>query len=111
MKCSFHRDYLLKDQLAFDNVRTFIFLLFRFFFLDGLFKQSLHGKTDTAFFIHFQYLNADNLTFLQIIANLVDTLMGDLANMKQSVSSRQYLNNGAKIEKFLDCALDRKSVV
>ena len=62
----------------------------------GLFNQSLHGKTDTILVIDLKNLHANDLAFLEVVADLVDAFMRDLADVQQTVAARQNLNDAPK---------------
>ena len=70
-------------KLAFDDVRIAILLssFFLLFLVFGLFNQSLHGKTDAIFVIDLKNLHANDLAFLEVVADLVDAFMRDLADV------------------------------
>ena len=64
----------------------------------GLFNQSLHGKTDTILVIDLKNLHVNDLAFLEVVADLVDAFMRDLADVQQTVAARQNLNDSARSE-------------
>ena len=70
----------------------------------GLFNQSLHGKTDAIFVIDLKNLHANDLAFLEVVADLVDAFMRDLADVQQTVAARQNLNDSAEVEQSLNLA-------
>ena len=70
----------------------------------GLFNQSLHGKTDAILVIDLKNLHANDLAFLEVVANLVDAFMRDLADVQQTVAARQNLNDSAEVEQSLNLA-------
>ena len=71
----------------------------------GLFNQSLHGKTDAILVIDLKNLHANDLAFLEVVANLVDAFMRDLADVQQTVAARQNLNDSAEVEQSLNLVL------
>jgi hypothetical protein len=42
--------------------------------------DSLHAEADAALPIHFQHLDPDHIAFLELVADALDTLFGDLGN-------------------------------
>ena len=70
----------------------------------GLFNQSLHGKTDTILVIDLKNLHENDLAFLEVVADLVDAFMRDLADVQQTVAARQNLNDSAEVEQSLNLA-------
>ena len=70
----------------------------------GLFNQSLHGKTDTILVIDLKNLHVNDLAFLEVVADLVDAFMRDLADVQQTVAARQNLNDSAEVEQSLNLA-------
>ena len=67
-------------------------------------EKSLHGEANTSLFVGFDHLDAHLLAFLQIVGNLVDAFVGDLADMKETVLAGEQLNDGAEVEQTLDRA-------
>src|SRR5574340_1220999 len=63
-----------------------------------LIQQGLHAQADFAFFIHLQDLDPNNLTFLDVVAHVVDPLVGDLRDMKQAVAAGNQIHDGSKVE-------------
>ena len=52
-------------------------------------EKSLHGKAHAALFVGFDDLDADLLAFLEVVGDLVDAFVGDLADVKEAVLARQ----------------------
>ena len=67
-------------------------------------EKSLHGEANTPLFVGFDHLDAHLLAFLQIVGNLVDAFVGDLADVKETVLAGEQLNDGAEVEQTLDRA-------
>ena len=61
-------------------------------------QKRLHGKTHAALFIGFDNLDADLLTFLEVVRNSIDAFVGNLADVKETVLAREELNDGAEVE-------------
>src|SRR5690625_7242514 len=59
--------------------------------------DSLHRQTQTPFVIGFDHFNTNVLPYFEHVVNVVNAVIGDLGNMQQTVTARQYLHNGTKI--------------
>jgi hypothetical protein len=60
--------------------------------------DGLHGQADAPLVVGLNYFDLDDLTFLQIIADRIDALIGDLRNMQQTILARQQADDGAEIQ-------------
>src|SRR5574343_766765 len=60
--------------------------------------DSLHGELDATTVVGFENLDADDLTFLDVVFNLIDALLGDLRDVQQAILARQNLNDGTEVE-------------
>src|SRR5699024_7075834 len=58
----------------------------------------LHGQPQTPFVIGFDRFNTNVLPYFEHVVNVVNAVIGDLGNMQQTVTARQYLHNGTKIK-------------
>src|SRR5580765_2768056 len=66
----------------------------------GFRLRRLHRQLQATAVVGFQHLDADLLAFLQVIGNGIDTLVGDLADVQQTILAGQNLNDRAKVQQF-----------
>jgi hypothetical protein len=67
-------------------------------------QQRLHGQLDAALFIGFHDLDLDDLAFGQVVRDLLDALVGDLADVQQTVLARQQVDQSTEVQNFGDRA-------
>ena len=67
--------------------------------------HSLHAQTDASLFVYFQYLDLDDVAFREFVADFLDAFFGNLRDMHQTVTPRQYGDEGTKIHEFRNLAL------
>ncbi len=66
--------------------------------------QSLHRQLDTAFFVGLHHFDFDDLAFGQVVAHALNALVGDLADVQQSVFAGQQIDQRAKVQNLGDRA-------
>src|SRR5687768_9607050 len=59
-----------------------------------------HAQAQTPLVISFQDLHSYCLALLQVIGDVIDTLVRDLRNMQQTILARQNAHNRTKIQQF-----------
>src|SRR6185312_6821279 len=64
-----------------------------------------HAEADAALPIHFQHLDPDHIAFLELVADALDTLFGDLRDVHQAVAARQDGDEGAEVHELDHLAL------
>ena len=52
-------------------------------------EKSLHRQTRTILIVKANHLDTHRLAFLQVVGDLIDKLVGDLADVQQTVLTRQ----------------------
>ena len=60
-------------------------------------EKSLHRQTRTILIVKANHLDTHRLAFLQVVGDLIDTFVGDLADVQQTVLTGQQTDNGTKI--------------
>src|SRR5690606_31375639 len=63
-----------------------------------------HAETDASLAIDFQHFHTDDIAFLELIADALHTLVGDLRNVDQAVLAREYRHERAKVHEPHDAA-------
>src|SRR6202000_86928 len=67
--------------------------------------DGLHAEADTPLLVDLQHLDLDHIAFLELVADALDTLFGDLRDVHQAVAARQDGHEGAEVHQFDDLAL------
>ena len=65
-------------------------------------EQDLHGQLDATLLIRFHDLDLDDLAFGQVVADLFHPLMGNLADVQQTVLAGQQVDQGAEVQNLGD---------
>ena len=63
-------------------------------------EKSLHRQTRTILIVKANHLDTHRLAFLQVVGDLIDTFVGDLADVQQTVLTGQQTDNGTKIKQL-----------
>ena len=74
------------------------------FLLSGALTQGLHGQLDTAFLIGLEHLHANDLTFGQNVGDFIDSLVADLADVEQTIFTREQVHQCTEVKNFGDGA-------
>src|ERR1700733_1279312 len=64
-----------------------------------------HRQANTALTVHFQHLHANHIALLELVADALDALVGDLRDVHQAVPAGQDGDEGAEVHQACDLAL------
>src|SRR6187455_246010 len=67
-------------------------------------EQRLHRQLDAALLVGLEDLDANDLAFLQVVGDLLDALVRDLADVEQAVLAGQQVDQRAEVEDLGDRA-------
>src|SRR5690606_5682354 len=70
----------------------------------GTLGQRLHGQLDAALLVGLQHLHAHHLAFLEVVVHVLHALVGDLADVQQTVLAGQQVDQGAEVQDLGDRA-------
>ena len=67
-------------------------------------QQSLHGQLDATLFVRLQHLDLDDLALGQVVRDLLDALVGDLADVQQAILAGQQVDQSTEVQNLGDRA-------
>src|SRR6201999_2935929 len=64
-----------------------------------------HGQADPSLTVDFEHLHAHHVAFLELVADTLDALVGDLRDVDQAIATRKDRHEGAEVHETDDFAL------
>src|SRR5690606_12829299 len=65
----------------------------------------LHAEADAALLVDLEHLHLDHIAFLELVADLLDALVGDLRDVHQAIATRQDGDERAEVHQLRHLAL------